>query len=155
MATLSTSVLYQLVTPAPPDATGPLALRRANAVPTTVSPTYGAPTLPAVRLAADAHTTQPALDAVLAIPYAGNGSDVVALFATRDGAPTSSGPASTSSRSTRRARRCRSAPPRSARRATRSCRRRAARWRSAFVNEKDYPAGMPAVDYVAATFSAR
>ncbi len=68
VAALSMSVLYQLVTPAGPGSTGPLALRRANAVPTALAPTYGAPTVPAaVQLASDAQTTQAALDAVLAI----------------------------------------------------------------------------------------
>ena len=93
VAPLSSSVLYQYVTPTDPSATGPLALRRANAVPSTLAPTYGAPTLPVVSLASDASTTQAALDAVLAIPYDGHGSEAVALFATRDAAPTPTGPA--------------------------------------------------------------
>src|SRR5690348_1838502 len=74
---LSSSVLYQLVTPTPPDATGPLALRRANAVPSTLNPEYGLPTLPEIELASDANTTEAALDAVLDIPYAAHGDQAV------------------------------------------------------------------------------
>src|SRR4051812_29912171 len=84
VAALSTSTLFEIVTPTDPSATAPLALFRANAVPTTLSPTYGAATLPDVRLAADAHTTQAALDEVFNIPYAGNGKNAVRLFVTRD-----------------------------------------------------------------------
>jgi hypothetical protein len=61
-----------------------LALRRANAVPSTLSPTYGAATLPNVDLAGDAKTTQAALDTIFDLPYAGNGGSAVALFGTRD-----------------------------------------------------------------------
>ena len=84
-AAVSTSILYEYVTPTDPTATNPLALRRANAVPSALSPTYGAATLPNVELAGDAKTTQAALDAIFDIPYAGNGGSAVALFGTRDG----------------------------------------------------------------------
>ena len=83
-AAISTSILYEYVTPTDPTATNPLALRRANAVPSTFNPTYGAATLPNVDLAGDAKTTQAALDAIFDLPYAGNGGSAVALFGTRD-----------------------------------------------------------------------
>jgi hypothetical protein len=80
----ASGLLYFYVTPTEPGSTNPLALRRANAKPTTLSPTYGLPILPDVRLAHDARTTKAALDAVLATPYEGNGMRAVALFGSRD-----------------------------------------------------------------------
>jgi hypothetical protein len=82
----SSDLLYFYVSPVPADSQGfgPLALRRANAKPSTLSPTYGAAILPGITLAADATTTQAALDAVLAIPYAGNENRVVAIVGGRD-----------------------------------------------------------------------
>jgi hypothetical protein len=80
----ASGLLYFYVTPTEPGSTNPLALRRANAKPTTLSPTYGLPILPDVRLAHDARTTQAALDAVLATSYEGNGTRAVALFGSRD-----------------------------------------------------------------------
>lgn len=94
VAAISSSLLYEYVTPTDPTATNPLALYRANAVPSTLSPTYGAATLPDVELAADATTSAAALDAVFAIPYAGNGTNAVALFLTRDATSVSNGPES-------------------------------------------------------------
>lgn len=83
---LSSDLLYFYVSPTPPDSMGfgPLALRRANAKPSTLSSTYGAAILPGITLATDATTTQAALDAVLAIPYAGNENRVVAIVGGRD-----------------------------------------------------------------------
>ncbi len=147
VAALSSSVLYMYVTPTDPTATAPLALRRANAIPTALAPTYGAPVLPHVELAADAQTTEAALDAIFAIPYAGNGSSAVALFATRDGTPTSAGPTSDvvelyvpsqtvplSAVAQRDA--LYQVVPASGGKVT-----------VRLVNEKDYPAGSPAFDY--------
>jgi hypothetical protein len=90
---LSTSTLYEYVSPTDPTATNPLALYRANAVPGALSPTYGAATLPDVSLAPDAHTTQAALDAIFDLPYAGNGTNAVAVFIARDASSVSGGPA--------------------------------------------------------------
>jgi hypothetical protein len=148
-AAISSSVLYQFVTPTDPTATGPLALRRANAVPTTLSPTYGAPTLPEVHLAADAHTTEAALDAIFDIPYASHGTEAVALFSTRDATPTSSGPsvevvdlyvpsqAVPLSAVSQREALYQILPAAGGKVTVRE------------VNEKDYPAGTPAIDYAA------
>jgi hypothetical protein len=82
---VSSKIIYEYVTPIAPGSQGfgPLALRRANAKPGTLNPTYGAATLPAVKLASDALVTQAELDAVLAIPYAGHENSVVALFGGR------------------------------------------------------------------------
>jgi len=93
VAALSSSTLYEYVTPTDPTATNPLALYRANAVPSALAPTYGAATLPDVRLAADATTNEAALDAIFSIPYAGNVTNAVALFLTRDASSASTGPA--------------------------------------------------------------
>jgi hypothetical protein len=83
---VSTTILYNYVSPTEPGSQGfgTLALRRANAKPGTFNPTYGAATLPRVKLASDALATQAELDAVLAIPYAGNENRVVALFGGRN-----------------------------------------------------------------------
>ena len=82
---VTSGLLYFYVSPLAPNSQGfgPLALRRANAKPTTLSPTYGAATLPEIRLASDALTTQAALNAVIAIPYAGNENRVVAIIGGR------------------------------------------------------------------------
>src|SRR5689334_11040909 len=63
-AAVSSGLLYFYVSPLEPGSQGfgPLALRRANAKPTTLSPTYGAATIPGVKLAGDAVTTQAALN---------------------------------------------------------------------------------------------
>lgn len=83
---LSSSLVYFYVSPTAPGSQGfgTLALRRANAKPTTLKPTYGAATLPELRLAGDALTTQAALDAVQGIPYAGHANDVIAIVGGRD-----------------------------------------------------------------------
>lgn len=83
---VSSGLLYFYVSPLEPGSQGfgPLALRRANAKPSTLSPTYGAATIPGIRLAADAVTSQAALDSVVAIPYAGNENRVVAIIGGRD-----------------------------------------------------------------------
>src|SRR5262245_22833416 len=80
----SSSLIYSFVSAVPPDAQGgPLALRRANAVPGGVQgSTFGYATLPYVS-AADAQT-QAALDALLAIPYAGHEQSVIALVGFED-----------------------------------------------------------------------
>jgi hypothetical protein len=89
----SSSPLYFYVSAAQPGSIGgPLVLRRANAKPTTLSPTYGAPTLPAIKLAADATATQAQLDALIATPYAGHEQQVLALVAGRDASTLTSGP---------------------------------------------------------------
>jgi hypothetical protein len=81
----TSSPLYQYVSPLAPGSQGfgPLALRRANAKPGTFNPTYGAATLPKLKLASDAVVTQAELDAVVAIPYAGHETSVIALFGGR------------------------------------------------------------------------
>ncbi len=83
---LSSGLVYFYVSPTAPGSQGfgTLALRRANAKPSTLKPTYGAATLPELRLAGDALTTQAALDAVTAIPYAGHENAVIALVGGRD-----------------------------------------------------------------------
>jgi hypothetical protein len=85
-AAVQSGLLYFYVSPTAPGSQGfgTHALRRANAKPTTLSPTYGAATLPALELASDAVTTQAALDAVLAIPYAGHENSVVAIIGGRN-----------------------------------------------------------------------
>jgi hypothetical protein len=85
-AAVSSGLTYFYVSALEPGSIGfgPLALRRANAKPTTLSPTYGAATIPDVALAADALTTQAALDAVIATPYAGNENNVIAIIGGRD-----------------------------------------------------------------------
>jgi hypothetical protein len=146
---LSSSLLYQLVTPTPDGATGPLALRRANAVPTTLNPEYGLPTLPEIHLAADATTTQAALDDVLAIPFAGHGSEAVALFATRDAGFGTNAPAVDVVEIY--------APNQEVALADVSQRdalyqilpASGGKLTVRLVNEKDYPAGTPAFDYAA------
>lgn len=82
---VSSGLLYFYVSPLAPNSQGfgPLALRRANAKPSTLSPTYGAATLPEIRLADDALTTQTALDAVIQTPYAGNENRVIAIIGGR------------------------------------------------------------------------
>jgi hypothetical protein len=84
-SSLSSGLIYFYVSPLEPGSIGgPLALRRANAVPSTLSPTYGAAVLPKITLAADALTTQKAVDAIIKIPYAGHENSVVAVFGGRD-----------------------------------------------------------------------
>lgn len=85
-AAVSSGLTYFYVSALEPGSIGfgPLALRRANAKPSTLSPTYGAATIPDVALAADALTTQAALDAVIATPYAGNENGVIAIIGGRD-----------------------------------------------------------------------
>ncbi|MEO6774409.1 MAG: hypothetical protein ABI467_15565 [Kofleriaceae bacterium] len=82
---VSSKIIYDYVSPTAPGSQGfgTLALRRANAKPGTFNPTYGAATLPKIKLASDALVTQAELDAVLAIPYAGHENSVVALFGGR------------------------------------------------------------------------
>lgn len=82
---VSSKIVYEYVSPTAPGSQGfgPLALRKANSKPSTLSPTNGAATLPVVKLASDALVTQAELDAVLAIPYAGHENSVVALFGGR------------------------------------------------------------------------
>jgi hypothetical protein len=147
VAALSTSLLYMYVTPTDPTAIAPLAQRRANAVPGTLDPTYGAPILADVVLAADATTTEAALDAVLDLPYAGNGANAVALFGTRDGTATSAGPVSEVVEIY--------APSQTVPLAGVAQRDALYQLLPAsggkvtvrLVNEKDYPAGTPAFDY--------
>jgi len=150
VAALSSSILYEWVTPAHPGDTGPLALRRANAVPTTLAPTYGAPTLPAIHLASDAQTSQAALDDVLALTYADHGSEAVALFAVRDTTSISNGPSVDVvdlygpsqlvplTAVSQRAALYQLVPASGGKVTVRE------------VNEKDYPAGTPAFDYAGA-----
>jgi hypothetical protein len=85
-AAVSSGLLYYYVSPLEPGAQGfgPLALRRANAKPSTLSPTYGAATVPGLRLASDTVTTQAALDGVIGIPFASNENKVVAIIGGRD-----------------------------------------------------------------------
>ena len=92
---LSTNgVLYFYATPAAPGSSGPLALRRANAKPGLFDPTYGLAVVPPlVRLAGDAQVTQNDLDTLLAAPYAGNETQVVALVGARDATTAPGGPA--------------------------------------------------------------
>ncbi|MDB4971127.1 MAG: hypothetical protein JWN44_6816 [Myxococcales bacterium] len=85
-------LIYFYVTPAGPGSTAPLALRRANAKPSSLNSTYGAPILPRVRLASDAHTSKAALDRVLATPYAGHEGAVIAIFGSRDATTSATGP---------------------------------------------------------------
>lgn len=147
VAAVSSTALYEYVTPTDPTATAPLALYRANAVPTALSPTYGAATLPDVRLASDAQTTQAALDAVFGIPYAGNGSNAVRLFLARDVTSASNGPAVdvvniyTPSQTVPLA----SVVQRHALYQIVPAANGAVTVR--MLNEKDYPAGKPAFDY--------
>src|SRR5262249_45634194 len=79
-------VLYFYATPAAPGSSGPLALRRANAKPGVLTgPTYGLAIVPPlVRLASDAQVTRDDLDALLAVPFAGNETAVVAIVGARD-----------------------------------------------------------------------
>lgn len=90
----SSPYLYFYVSPTPPDHEGgPLALRRANAVPGGLNGgTYGYPVLP--YLSADDAKTQAALDSVLAVPYAGHENEVIALFAAKDDSSNPQQPAS-------------------------------------------------------------
>ena len=86
-------VLYFYATPAAPGSSGPLAFRRANAKPGVLNPTYGLAVVPPlVRLAADAQVTQNDLDTLLAVPYAGNETQVVALVGARDATTAPGGP---------------------------------------------------------------
>jgi hypothetical protein len=80
----SSSLSYFFVSAVPADHQGgPLALRKANAVPGGVQgSTYGLAVLPYLS-AADAKT-QPAVDQLLAVPYAGNEGQVIALVGAKD-----------------------------------------------------------------------
>jgi hypothetical protein len=83
-AAVSSGLMYWYVSPLEPGSQGfgPLALRRANAKPTTLSPTYGAATIPGVKLAGDAVTTQAALNSVINTPFTPN--SVIAIIGGRD-----------------------------------------------------------------------
>ncbi len=85
-AAVSSGLLYFYVSALEPGSQGfgPLALRRANAKPGTLNPTYGAATIPGIKLAGDAVTTQAALNSVINTPFAGHENNVIAIIGGRD-----------------------------------------------------------------------